>query len=167
MADFVVKSSTDSISISWDAATVAGLSEFTITLNDVLRYTGDATAQPPYEINRLLPGTMYHVIIESTRNGMKTTVVDEMRSTGTCACVIKWYSVQQPHLKVIASLDYPGSVRWQYFSAPQICLGYEWSVVVTARAALRQIRVETLIGSQANYEKKRKLTIYFYKILIS
>ena len=35
-----------------------------------------------------------------------------------------------------------------------------------ARAALPQIRVETLIGSQANYEIKMKITIYFYKIVI-
>ena len=38
-----------------------------------------------------------------------------------------------------------------------------------ARAPLPQIRVETLIGSQtqANYEIKIKITIYFYKIMIS
>ena len=36
-----------------------------------------------------------------------------------------------------------------------------------ARAALPQISVETLIGSQANYEIKIKITIYFYKIMIS
>ena len=36
-----------------------------------------------------------------------------------------------------------------------------------AKAALPQIRVETLIGSQANYEIKIKITIYFYKIMIS
>ena len=35
------------------------------------------------------------------------------------------------------------------------------------RGALPQIRVETLIGSQANYEIKIKITIYFYKIMIS
>ena len=35
------------------------------------------------------------------------------------------------------------------------------------RAALPQIRVEMLIGSQANYEMKIKITIYFYKIMIS
>ena len=35
------------------------------------------------------------------------------------------------------------------------------------RAALPQIRVETLIGSQANYEIKIQITIYFYKIIIS
>ena len=35
--------------------------------------------------------------------------------------------------------------------------------LLTARAALPQIRVETLIGSQANYEIK----IYFYKVMIS
>ena len=39
--------------------------------------------------------------------------------------------------------------------------------VLTARAALPQIRVETLIGSQANYEIKIKITIYFYKIMVS
>ena len=33
------------------------------------------------------------------------------------------------------------------------------------RAALPQIRVETLIGSQADYGIK--ITIYFYKIMIS
>ena len=32
---------------------------------------------------------------------------------------------------------------------------------------LTQIRVETLIGSQANYEIKIKITIYFYKTMIS
>ena len=36
-----------------------------------------------------------------------------------------------------------------------------------ARAALPQIRVEMLIGSQANYETKIQITIYFYKIMIS
>ena len=39
--------------------------------------------------------------------------------------------------------------------------------LLTARAALPQIRVETLIGSQANYEIKIKIPIYFYKIMIS
>ena len=33
--------------------------------------------------------------------------------------------------------------------------------------ALPQIRVESLIGSPANYEIKIKITIYFYKIIIS
>ena len=36
-----------------------------------------------------------------------------------------------------------------------------------ARAALPQIRVETLIGSQANNEIKLKIMIYFYKIMMS
>ena len=36
-----------------------------------------------------------------------------------------------------------------------------------ARAALPHIRVETLIGSQANYEITIKISIYFYKIMIS
>ena len=35
------------------------------------------------------------------------------------------------------------------------------------RVALPQIRLETLIDSQANYEIKIKITIYFYKIIIS
>ena len=37
--------------------------------------------------------------------------------------------------------------------------------LLTARAALPQIWVDTLIGSQAKYEIK--ITIYFYKIMIS
>ena len=57
------------------------------------------------------------------------------------------------------SLDYLGSVRWQHFSAPKLCLGNECSAFVTARASLPQIRVETVIGSQAYYEIK--ITIYF------
>ena len=36
-----------------------------------------------------------------------------------------------------------------------------------ARAALPQIRVETQFGSQANYEIKIQIPIYFYKIMIS
>ena len=35
------------------------------------------------------------------------------------------------------------------------------------RDATNQIRVETVIGSQANYEIKILITIYFYKIMIS
>ena len=38
--------------------------------------------------------------------------------------------------------------------------------LLTARAALTQIRVETLIGFQANYEITIKITIYFNKIMI-
>ena len=37
--------------------------------------------------------------------------------------------------------------------------------LLTARVALPQIRVEMLIGSQANCQIK--ITIYFYKIMIS
>ena len=39
--------------------------------------------------------------------------------------------------------------------------------LLTARAALPQIRVDTLIGSQANYEIKKLIMIYFYKIIKS
>ena len=39
--------------------------------------------------------------------------------------------------------------------------------LLTAKAALPHVLVETLIGSQANYEIKIKITIYFYKIMIS
>ena len=37
---------------------------------------------------------------------------------------------------------------------------------VPTRAALPQIRLDTPIGSQANYEINIILTIYFYKIMI-
>ena len=59
-----------------------------------------------------------------------------------------------------SSLEYPGSVRRQNCSAPQLCLEFLWAAVVTARAALPQIRVEVLIGSQANYEITLKIMIY-------
>ena len=39
------------------------------------------------------------------------------------------------------------------------------AALLTDRAALPQIRLEALIGSQENYEIK--ITIYFYKIMIS
>ena len=37
-------------------------------------------------------------------------------------------------------------------SGPQLCLEYQWHTNVTDRAALPQIRVETLIGYQAEFE---------------
>ena len=65
------------------------------------------------------------------------------------------------------SLGYPDSVRWQHFQAPQLRLGQFMGLSFYIRAALPQIRVETLICCQANYEIKIKITIYFYKIIIS
>ena len=54
----------------------------------------------------------------------------------------------------LSSLDYPGSVRWQPFLAPHICLGNWCSTNVATRMALPKSRIEKLIGSQANYEIK-------------
>ena len=68
------------------------------------------------------------------------------------------------HCPLQSSLGYPDSVRWQHFQAPQLRLG---QFMFYIRAALPQIRVETLIGSQANYEIQIKIPIYFYKIIIS
>ena len=39
--------------------------------------------------------------------------------------------------------------------------------LLAARASLPQIRVETLIGTQANYEINIKITTHFNKIMIS
>ena len=61
------------------------------------------------------------------------------------------------------SLGYPGSVRWQPLTPAWENMGLHFRA---ARAALPQIRIETLIGSQANYKIKIKITIYFYKIMI-
>ena len=58
-----------------------------------------------------------------------------------------------PYFSMWYSLRYPGSLSWQHFNAPQLCLGNEWAAVVTARAALPQTRVETVIGSQAEFLK--------------
>ena len=54
------------------------------------------------------------------------------------------------------------TMRWQDFSAPQFCLGNQWATDVSVRAALRQIRVETLIGSHAEFEITNKITILFF-----
>ena len=45
--------------------------------------------------------------------------------------------------------------------------GKSGSAFSNIRAVLPQIRVDTLIGSQANYEIKIKITIYVYKIMIA
>ena len=55
-----------------------------------------------------------------------------------------------------SSLGYPGSVRWQVLSPSTLPGETNALHLLTARAALPQIRVETLIGSQANYEIKLK-----------
>ena len=56
-----------------------------------------------------------------------------------------------------ASLGYPGSLRWQHFSEPSHPPGENMGLHFrAARAALPQIRVDTLICAQANYEIKLK-----------
>ena len=50
------------------------------------------------------------------------------------------------------SLDYPDSVRWQYFSAPQLRLVVLSTADVATRPALRQNREETLIGHGAEFK---------------
>ena len=68
---------------------------------------------------------------------------------------------------MLCSLGYPDSVRWQHLYAPSTPPGTVMGLSFYIRAALPQIRVETMVGSQANYEIKIKITIYFYKIMIS
>ena len=63
-----------------------------------------------------------------------------------------------------SNLGYPGSVRCSIFKPLNSAWGKKLSAFITA---LPQIWVETLIGSQANYEIKIQITIYFYKIIIS
>ena len=62
------------------------------------------------------------------------------------------------HSSLVDSLGYPGSVRWQHSTHTHSTPPGEKkrSAFVTA---LPQIRVETLIGSQANYELNIKITI--------
>ena len=55
-------------------------------------------------------------------------------------------------------------MRWQHVLAPPPTPP---DADVTDRTALPQIMKETLIGSQANYKIQIKITIYFYKIMIS
>ena len=54
-------------------------------------------------------------------------------------------------------LDYPGSVRWQHILSPvDLC-----SADVTTRAVLPQHMVDTLFGSQVNYEIKTRQACSF------
>ena len=51
--------------------------------------------------------------------------------------------------------------------SPSTLPGETDALHLLTRVALPQIRVETLTGSQVNYEIKIKIMIYFYKIMIS
>ncbi|KAI0231273.1 hypothetical protein LSAT2_018363 [Lamellibrachia satsuma] len=83
MADFVVTVNTNSITVTWDDPTISGLSVFTISLDDDLKFSGDDTAKPPVTINGLLSGTTHHLVIKTTTHGSTTStiVVDEHKTT--------------------------------------------------------------------------------------
>ena len=57
---------------------------------------------------------------------------------------------------------------WAALLSPSTLSGETNAIhLLAARAALSQIRVETLIGSQANYEITIQITIHVYNIMIS
>ena len=60
----------------------------------------------------------------------------------------------------LTSLDYPDSVRCQHVLAPHTRNGVNCSANIATRAAIPQNKIETLIGSQANYKMKTKIRIY-------
>ena len=72
------------------------------------------------------------------------------------------------HRFVHRSLDYPESVRWQHFLAPQPCRVDFGSADVTSttKAALFQNRIGTLICISGQIRNKTKIRIHFYKILL-
>ena len=79
MADFTVTVDTSSITITWDASTVSGLTDFNITLDDEVKYTGSNTAGS-YQITGLTAGTSYHLVI-TTNDGSTATPVDKTQYT--------------------------------------------------------------------------------------
>ncbi|KAI0213546.1 hypothetical protein LSAT2_001415 [Lamellibrachia satsuma] len=83
MADFVVTADTNSITVTWDDTRISGLSVFTISLDDELKFSGDDTAKPPVIINGLQSGTTHHLVINTTTHGNTKIVVDEHKTTRT------------------------------------------------------------------------------------
>ena len=90
MADFIVTADTSSITVTWDAATVSGLTDFNIKLDDEVKYTGSNTAGS-HQITGLTAGTSYHVVI-TTNDGSTATPVDKTQYTSKCGVRIDIHS---------------------------------------------------------------------------
>ena len=73
---------TSSITVTWDAATVSGLTDFNIKLDDEVKYTGSNTADS-HQITGLTAGTSYHLVI-TTNDGSTATPVDKTQYTSKC-----------------------------------------------------------------------------------
>ena len=80
MADFTVTVDTSSITITWDASTVSGLTDFNITLDDEVKYTGSNTAGS-YQITGLTAGTLYYHLVITTNDGSTATPVNKTQYT--------------------------------------------------------------------------------------
>ena len=63
MADFTSTVNSSSITVTWDAVDVSGLSAFSIKLNDVERYSGRKSSVSPFTINGLVAATEYHLVV--------------------------------------------------------------------------------------------------------
>ena len=83
MADFVVTADTTIITVAWDATTVSGLTNFSIDLNDIEKYSGDNSSVSPATITGLTAGTSYHLVI-TTNDGSTATPVDKTQYTSKC-----------------------------------------------------------------------------------
>ena len=61
-----------------------------------------------------------HITFEAYR--VYVMLMKSLRSTNATIYICVWCRPVNPNISV-NSLDYPGSVRWQHVSAPQLCLG--------------------------------------------
>ena len=78
-ADFAVYVTTTTISVTWDAADVDGVS-FSIKLDNEEK-GGSAS---PVVITELEPGSTHHLLVETTKDGTTTKHVDTDYTTSMC-----------------------------------------------------------------------------------
>ena len=83
-AEFAATVTTTSISVTWDQADVDGVSSFSIKLNDEEKGGSTSSSSSSVIITGLTPGTTYHLLVETIKNGTTTTHVDQDYTTSMC-----------------------------------------------------------------------------------
>ena len=82
-AEFAVSVNTTSISVTWDATDVDGVSFFSIKL-DTEEKGSNTSSTSPFKISELTPGTKHHLLVETTKDETTTTRVDTDYTTSMC-----------------------------------------------------------------------------------
>ena len=83
-ADFAVYVTTTTISVTWDAADVDGVSSFSIKLDTEEKGGSASSSTSPVVITGLTPGTTHHLLVETTKDGTTTKPVDTDYTTSMC-----------------------------------------------------------------------------------